>query len=227
MVRVRRHAASILTVAAVAAAIGSSRADAAPVSEACNAWDVEYSLAANLRLAETPLGQGDGVYAIGPGAVVLRFDNQDGAPRGRVKMLSYTMQEHFTVVAKTLFWKTTVITDTRTAATPDRCWSAAEGALGDGAVRWSSPVRGYRTDGVLTCEGSLCGKFGAPPEGTSELHIAPHPVQFSPFVLGKDLKTLTMAQTLVSKTEVPKQTGYVAIAGREVRRSCRAVPPCP
>jgi hypothetical protein len=193
-------------------------------TEPCETWDSEYTLAANLTLKETPMGEGDGTYAIGPGKAVLRFTKV--GERTSVSMLAYSMREQFVIKSKTLLWTTTVTTDTKTAATPDACGALAEGALTEHAIRWSTPVSGYHTDGTLTCQGSMCGKFGAPPPGTMELHIRPHPVQFNPFQLSADGKTFTMASTFVSKTEMPKQTGYVALSGREVRRTCVSAKVC-
>ena len=59
-----------------------------------------------------------------------------------------------------------------------------------------------------------------------ELHIAPHAVQFSPFQLSADGKTFTMQSTLVSRTGSPKQTAHLALAGREVKRTCVRTPSC-
>jgi hypothetical protein len=208
----------IASANAVVLVLGAFLTDIAEPVDTCEAWDAEYVLAANLTLKETPMGEGDGTYAIGPGRVVLRYTRE--GDRTTVKMVSYAMREQFTIKSKTLLWTTTVTTNTKTAAIPDACGSVAEGALTDRAVRWATPVSGYHTDGTLTCEGSLCGKFGAPPAGTTELHIAPHPVQFNSFQLSEDGKTFTMGGTFVSKTEMPKQTGYVTLAGREVKRTC-------
>ena len=217
----RAIAASIAGALALALAPSAS-AEVVP----CDAWEVEYTVAANLELRDTPMGEGDGVYKIGPGAMTLRFEDRGGKPGGAVKMLAYAMQERFQIVSKTLFWTTTVMTDTHTAATPDACWIAAEGNLTDRTLRWSTPVRGYRTDGHIICDGSLCGKFGAPPSGRTELHIGPGPVPFSAFAYGADMKSFTMPITFVSKTEMPKQTGFIALAARETRRACVAVKPC-
>lgn len=213
----------ILTVpfCLLCAGIGVALAPGAAVADepACAGWDVEYSLAANLELKDTPMGEGDGVYKIGPGQTVLRFEDRGGKPGGAVKMLSYSMREHFRIVSKTLFWTTTVTTDTRTTTTPEN-GGVSEGALAERTLRWSKPLHDYRTDGSLTCDGSLCGKFGAPPSGTSELHIGPNQVDFSPFVFAADMKTFTMARTFVTKTDMPKQTAYLALAGREMKRTC-------
>jgi len=196
---------------------------AAAQTAPCDAWELEYSLAASLRLSDTPLGQGDGVYAVGPGKVVLRFEDSGGQPAGHAKMVSYDMREYFVVVSRALLWTTTVTTAANTRATPDTSGFVAEGVLMGRVLSWSGPVRGYRTDGTLTCEGSMCGKFGAPPAGRSELHIGPGPVEFKSFEFARDMKTFTMPETFVAKTDVPKQTAYVALSGREVRRTCLPV----
>lgn len=220
-------AGSIGAVGLIAALTPSAPDVGAGVGEdPCKVVDVEYALAATLQLVDTPLGKGDGNYTIGPGTVVLRFDRRAESRPPRAKMIEYRMQEHFTIQTTALFWSATVVTATSTHATPDSCEDVADGVLADRKLLWSSPVRGYATDGELTCEGSLCGKFGAPPAGRSPFHVAPHPVQFSSFEFAADNKTFTMRSTLVSKTESPKQTAYVALAGREVRRSCVSAFPC-
>src|SRR5215472_3483749 len=99
---------------------------------ACDAWDVEYLLAANVRLSDTRMGAGDGVYPIGPGKLVLRVDARSGATR----MIDYQMKDTFTVVAKTLFWGTRVTNDTWTKVTPNSCGVAAEGVLRERTLRW-------------------------------------------------------------------------------------------
>ncbi len=222
--RSRRRAVGTVTALLLGAALAPT-ADAQPTTT-CAGWEIEYALSANLQLSDTPMGQGDGVYPIGPGRVVLRFEDREGKPAGAVAMASYDMREHFTVTSKALLWTTTVVTDTQTRATPDPCGIAARGALSRTTLSWSTPVTGYRTDGTLTCEGMLCGKFGAPPPGRSELHIGPGPVRFRAFELSKDLSTFTMQSTYVAKTDMPRQTAHVALAGREVRRSCVPPPSC-
>lgn len=219
-------------VVSTSLAVGTLALLVAPKGEAdetqpCS-WQIEYTLAAKLVLSDTPMGEGDGTYTIGPGTVVLRYENRDGAPGGAVEMLSYAMRESFVIKSKTLFWSTTVVTSTHTAATPDQCSIVARGALEPATrnILWKTPIRGYRTDGTLTCSGSMCGKFGAPPRGEMQLHIGPSDVQFSPFVFAPDMKTFTMAATHVSKTSMPKQSAAVTLAGRERSRACVPVPTC-
>ncbi len=225
MIAVRPHLLAAAVVSALFVALLPPQS-AAQQPPPCNAIEVRYTLAANLQLTDTPMGQGDGIYPIGPGTAVLRYENKGGAPGGAVTMVSYHMRELFTIHAKALFWSTDVTTDTHTRATPDACSVAARGALSGRTLRWSTPVSGYRTDGTLTCKGSLCGKFGAPPPGQTPLHIGPGLVQFGPFNFSPDMKTFSMQNTQVSKTEMPKQTGSIALSGREVGRSCVQVQPC-
>ena len=219
--------AGALALGTVALFIVAPNVDADEPPAPC-AWQIEYALNASLALSDTPMGEGDGSYRIGPGTVVLRYEDKNGEPAGNVQMLSYAMREHFTIKSKTLFWTTTVLTDTSTAATPDACAVVAAGTFDSASrtVRWRTPVRGYHTDGTLTCKGSLCGKFNAPPPGQMALHIGPSAVSFSPFVFSADRKTFAMASTHVAKTSMPKQSSAVTLAGREVRRACVPVAPC-
>jgi len=221
----KRFISGVVAVGLVIA-LAPAEAPAQDAGAPCDAFEIEYALSANLTLRDTPMGEGNGTYTIGPGRVVLRFENRGGAPGGAVQMLAYTMREYFVINSKTLFWTTSVTTDTRTAVTPNTCAVTAEGQLANRTLSWRTPVRGYHTDGTLTCTGSLCGKFGAPPPGQSELHIPPNPVLFGPFELSADAKTFTMIPTQVAKTDMPKQTSFLGLAGREVRRTCVPLPVC-
>jgi len=185
------------------------------------AWEVEYDLAANLKLSDTPMGQADGIYRVGPGKVVLRFEND------KVSLVRYAMHDRVVVEAGALFWWGKVIAETTTTATPDACSVVAEGAIdASRTLRWRTPIRGYRNDGFLTCTGSVCGKFGAPALGRSELHIAPRQQWYKPFVFAPDMQTFTMASTHITKSKTPRQSIEIALAGREARRTCVHVQPC-
>lgn len=214
-----------LFIGAGALAIAPLRA-AADDAPPCNAWDIEYSLAANVKLSDTMMGAGDGVYRIGPGNMTLRFESVNGQPGGAVKMTAYDMKDNFTVEAKVL-GSTKVTNDTHTTVTYNVCGVAAEGALRDRVVRWSTLVNGMHTDGKVTCEGSFCGRFGGPPRGTSDVHTAAHPVSFKSLEFAPDLKTFTMDWSVTAKSTSPSQTSRIAIAGRETKRTCVAVKPCP
>jgi hypothetical protein len=208
-------------VSAVVLSAGASNGDATPSH--CDATDVEYAVAANLRVTGTLMGAGDGEYRIGPGRIVLRFDHDPdrlpGSPSS-VRMMAYDMSEKFQVVSKLVFFTTKVLTDVRSHGTPDARSVVAEGVLTDRAIRWTNVVGSFRSDGTLTCEGFFCGKFGAPPAATSEFHMGPSKMSFSRFEFSADMKTFSMQSTLDSKTANPQQESYVAFAGREMRRAC-------
>jgi hypothetical protein len=224
--RAYRIAVTAASVAALAIALAPSDAPAHPGAEPCTAWDVTYSLSGNLQLSETPMGAGDGVYAVGPGKMVLRHDTRTD----RVALLSFELPEQFGIESRKAFWTTHVDTNATALAAPTAtagaCGHVAEGAIQGRRLVWSSKVIGFHTDGTLACRGSMCGQFGVPPPGSSPLHIGPGDVQLQPFEFGPDGKTFTMASTYVSKTDMPKQTAHLAISGREVRRVCAPVTSC-
>jgi hypothetical protein len=188
--------------------------------------EVEYALTANLELSDTPQGQGNGSYRIGPGTAVIRYEVRNGAPTGAVELVSYQMSEHFGIDAKTLFWTTHVKTDSQTTVGNDSCGVVARGVLSGQRLDWKSDIRGARTDGQVQCEGSLCGKFGAPPPGASALHVAPHDVRFQTWVFSPDMKRFSMAKTWMARSEQPKQTSHITLNGHEIGRHCTNTPLC-
>lgn len=200
----------------------SSRDDAQElqVPASCRTVSADYSLASRLRLADTPFGAGDGIYDIGPGLVRLRFSQTADPAVSKVELLAYEMRDHFTVESRILFIRAKVTTRTDTRVTPDSNGVAATGSLRGRELVWASPVRGYRTDGTIDCEGSGCGFSGVPSSGRSALHIGPGPVRFERFVFDSDLDTLRMAEAKVSHTEMPRQTAYVTFSGRRTTRQC-------
>ncbi len=193
----------------------------------CNAWEVEYTLAAQVRLSDTAMGAGDGLHTIGPGKVILHFDNVNGQPGGGVKLMTYEMTDQFTVNAHVLGLGTTVTNDTKTRTTPNVCGVSAQGAVSNRVVRWSTLWNGMHTDGQLHCSGSMCGRMGAPPTGQSEVHTAAHPVVFKPFEYAPDMKTFHMDYSVTAKSSSPSQTSSITFNGRETKRSCIYVRPCP
>jgi hypothetical protein len=184
-------------------------------SPPCVATEIEYVTSANLKLSDTTMGVADGTYLIGPGRVVLRFEGN------HVRMVAYSMRESVSVrVRAAAFWWADVSTDANTSVSTDGCGNAAKGTLDGHTLRWKTPVLGHRTDGTLTCKGPLCGVFGAPKRGTTELHFGPTNKAFGPFVFAPDMNTFAMAATPPVKMMQPKQTSQFAISGREVKRRC-------
>ncbi len=223
VVRAVMAGTSVVTVAVTAS---STDSPSPPAEQGCAAWDVSYTVSGKLQLSDTPRGAANGTYAVGPGKVVLRHD----AGSGRVTLLSFELPERFGIVAKNAFWTTHVDTNATARAAPPagagECGHVAEGAMRGRTVAWATRVRGWQTDGVVECKGSLCGSFGAPPKGSSPLHVGPNDIQFQPFEFGPDGKTFTMSSTFISKSDSPRQTAHLAFAGREVGRVCAPVSKC-
>lgn len=193
----------------------------------CNAWEVEYTLNATVQLSDTAMGAGDGFHAIGPGKLTLHFDNVNNQPGGNVQLMTYEMTDQFTVNARVLGLGTSVTNDTKTRTTPNVCGVSAQGALTDHTVRWSTLWNGMHTDGRVTCSGSMCGRFGAPPTGQSDVHQPAHPVSFKPFEYATDMKAFRMDYSVTAKSTSPSQTSRITLNGRETKRSCIYVRPCP
>lgn len=207
----------VAAVLAAALAPAGARADDPP---ACSAWDVDYALSGNLRIADTTFGAGDGIFPVGPGHAVVRFDNVGGAPGGHARLNAYSMHETVSITSHAAFWSATVTTDTNSRAADG---TSTEGSLAGTALAWASPMRGYATHGEINCEGSLCGKFGAPPSGKSPVDIAPRPIALAAFQYARDMKTFSMNYVQISHSDgsnSPKQTSYEAISGREMKRTC-------
>lgn len=198
----------------------SGRLDEVTGSEHCSAWDVTYSVTAILKITETPLGAGDGVHAVGPGTLVLRLDEH-----ARATLIAFELREYFAISPKAVLWNATVVMDATMRATPDASGAAGGGVLANDVLRWAGPIQGYRSDGALTCDGSLCGKFGAPPAGRTELHWPPTPVRFQPLQFAQGGATFEMPYALVSYSESPRQRTYMALVGREAHRTCAPPPP--
>jgi len=188
----------------------------------CNAWEIEYALTGKLQLTDTFMGAGNGEHDLGPGKLVLQFDDVGGQPGGNVKVKTYELTNRFTIESKVVGVRTTVVNDSMTRATPDPRGVIAVGVLGaDGWSRWASPWANVQTDGYLTCSGA-CGKFGAPPPGRSELHLPPQPIAFKPFSFSADKASFRMEPTVTEKTS--SNTATLALSGRETARKCVPAP---
>ncbi len=133
-------------------------------------------------------------------------------------MVSYELRQPFTMSTSALVWSAKLFSDTTARGTPDGRGIIATGTLQGRSIRWEGPLNGYRVDGTVRCEGSLCGSVRRAGTGTSDVHIPPSAVSFQPFALSPDGKTFTMAYVVVSRADSPKQTTLISLAGREVRR---------
>jgi len=211
-----RAVAAATVFGLVAIAFGQAPALAADEGEACPVTDVQYTVSASLLITGTRLGAGDGQHTIGPGKVVVRFDHRQG--RETARLITYDLREQFTVIAKALLWETHVTTSLEMRAGTSR--SVAAGRLTGRTIVWEGQAGDVRSDGTLTCAGSMCGKFGAPPPGSSEVHTGPNSIELKSFEFSADMKTFTMPYALVSKSDAPQQQTQVSLAGRETGRAC-------
>lgn len=205
---------------AVALASGLARGQVPP-APTCPVTIRTYALASVLQVSGTPGGRADGAFAVGPGTAVLRFQD-----RNVVEMLSFELSETFTVHVERNLAKVVLVTHANSAAAPDACGVVATGALDRHTVRWQTPLRAYRTDGVVTCWGPFCDSFGTPTPGQTPLHAGPAPQPLADFVLSADGKTLTMATTPSSRFETPRQTWSFSLVGHELAYACARVTPC-
>lgn len=214
--------AAIAVIALVAASprVASGQFESVAAATPCARWDVTYAIDGNLRITGTTLGAGDGVHPVGPGTLTLRLDTRSS----RAELVAFELRERFAINPSAIAWNATVTTDAAVRVTPDASGIVAAGRLLDGVLRWSSPVRGYRTEGALLCDGSLCGKFGAPPPGRSGLNARTIPVRFQPLRFDETSETFQMPYALVSESESPPQKTYLAIAGRRSVQRCADEP---
>jgi hypothetical protein len=215
------HLSRSLLVIGALLAIGlpAHAAFAASEDAPCDVAEVQYDVSANLKITNTTLGAGDGVHRVGPGKMLLRFDNRSG--HARVNLMAYDMRQTFTVVSNVLFWSTRVRTNLQMRASRGP-GSVADGTIDGHTLRWEGHANGVHSDGTLECDGSMCGKFGAPPSGTTEVHVGPTTMELEPFQFGADMKTFTMPFALISESDFPKERSLLAIAGRQVNRVCIA-----
>jgi hypothetical protein len=217
------HHLVVATMAAICVVIASSAGPAeAEEDGSCRASDEEYSVVASVAIRNTLLGAANGVYPMGSGKLTIHLDDH------AVKLTSYNLTNQLTVRAKVAMLSATVVTASRTSTAGDCCHGSAHGTLSSDTLTWNSTVSGYHSEGSLTCSGSMCGTFGAPPSGTSTLHDTPGPITFNPFTFSPDGSTFTMPYVLVSQSSSPRQKTYLALSGRRVRRTCgvAAVPTC-
>jgi hypothetical protein len=187
-----------------------------PAASPCGQWEVTYTLTGSLRITGTPLGAGDGIHPIGPGNLVLRTEPRSG----RAQLIAFELQERFAVTPHTLLGAAIIRTDASAHVVPDASGQVPSGRLLESVLQWSGPIRGYRTDGTLACEGTLCGKMGAPPAGRNELHLAVPSVVFQPLQFAADRATFQMGYGLVAESKSPPQKTYLAVSGRRTRQVC-------
>ena len=215
-----RHIVVVTAIASFGAILWRAfPAEAVEDGTTCGVSDVEYDVVANVAVRNTILGTANGVYPLGSGKLTLRIDHE------AVQLMSYELANRLTVQARIGVVSATVVTASHTSTARDPCLGSAQGTLRANTLTWSSSVAGYRSDGTEDCSGAMCGRFGAPSSGTSPFHDASVAVTFNPFTFSPDGSTFTMPYALVSKSSSPRQTTYIALSGRRVKKSCTTSAP--
>ena len=223
-----------LAVGVVIASVGSalpSAADPVPtknqapnsLATGCEVWEVDYALVSGtrFRISDTFMKAGDGTYDIGPGKVKIRFRDGGGKPGpGTAELLQLEVVTKFTVESNVVGMKTTVETDAVSRNTPGAGGVIANGKLDGNKLNWLGPAHGYRSDGKLRCEGTMCGKMGAPPRGESPIKIGPYSVTYKAFLFGDGTRKLMMPFAEVARSEKPKQVTHLQLVGVETQRKC-------
>jgi len=130
---------------------------AVPAQAQGDVWRITYDLTGTeFIITNTPFGAGDGTFDVGPGSLVLDFQNDGGQPGdGPARMVSFDLDIEFTTGSL----GTDVMNDLRAFADYNGENRATEGALAGGVLSWSEEVP-YRTIGTILCQGSFCGLSG-------------------------------------------------------------------
>lgn len=198
---------------------------------ACATWLVTYDLTGSTYeidatmdytiTVETPY---DDNHNMGPGTMVLRFQDDGGAPaEGSVTIVDYSLRQNFvTGITGAL-----VTTDIQTTAGPDPC-GVATGTLTGTTVAWSpTEASPYCRDGQVSCQGALCGNFGSPPDDDPIVFDddCSATLPLDDFELASDLSSFTMEAVTMSQDS--NQSTYLAFVGTETSRELDpATPAC-
>jgi hypothetical protein len=143
-------------------------------------WEVTYDLATTppgateFELTGTPGGLGDGVHAIGPGTMTVRFEADAFGAAGNVlnggsaEVVQLNLTQFF--VVDTL--GTVVTTDLENEITDNR-WNGNPGGvvspgsnvgqLNGAVVNFFNSLAGYHTFGDVSCTGTFCGSVPTGP----------------------------------------------------------------
>ncbi len=141
-------------------------------------------------------------------------------------MVGFELATKFTVKTTAVGFPMRITTNGTVGLTPDKCGVIARGELDGDKVNWTEKARGYRSTGTLYCKGVLCGKFGAPPSGRSQMKRPVHPVKLRPAQLRDGVSRLSIPSFEVERQDNPSQTVYLRVEAREISRRCVVTPPC-
>jgi hypothetical protein len=197
---------------------------------ACQVWQITYDLSdSEFEISGTPLGAGDQVNVvveddqaddeIGPGTMVLYFEDMGGNPGGMAWIASYDMDSNFVVSSA----GATVTTDLVISGEPAGC-ALAEGTLENGEVAWSNDeMADTHTMGTILCMGNFC-MLGGLPNGMAVPVDEVGPQAISPFQFENDLSAFTMDQTVI-QMDANSTTSWMYV-GTETGRELIDAPAC-
>jgi hypothetical protein len=197
---------------------------------ACQVWQITYDLSdSEFEISGTPLGAGDQVNTvveddqddeeIGPGTMVLYFEDMGGTPGGMAWIASYDMDSNFVVASA----GATVTTDLVISGEPAGC-ALAEGTLDNGEVAWSNDeMADTHTMGTILCMGNFC-MLGGLPNGMAVPVDEVGPQAVSPFQFEDDLSAFTMDQTVIQMDD--NSTTSWTYVGTETGRELIDAPAC-
>jgi len=203
------------------AGAGTNDAGSTPPCSVPNAWDVTYNLdGSTFEIRDTPLGAGDQVNTctppytadkeIGPGTMILRFVDANGAPGpGVAHIVSYTMDLEFTVAGVTTVH--TVLTQQNAGG----ACGAATGTYAASGIHWNDPGLNLHTFGNVTCTGSLCSAAGLR-DGVAQPDDTTAPQVLGDFTFTNGVGAFTMPAVLSSKDSTSSE--YMTFKGTETSR---------
>jgi hypothetical protein len=169
----------------------------------CQVWEIVYDLTdSEFEISDTPFGAGNQVNVvaqpyedndhIGPGTIVLRFQDVGGEPGGQAFISTYDVDIDFVITGPT-----TVTTELVVTAGPSDC-GLTTGTLAGTTVAWDpAAMSEVHSVGSILCEGGLCGAGGLPngdPVPVDDTDDQP----VNPFVLAADLSSFTMEQIVIA-----------------------------
>lgn len=185
----------------------------------CDSWLVTYDLTGSVFFidalfdftitCETPYDADD---TMGPGTMVLRFADDNGAPApGSASIVEYSMDQLFVTGITGIM----ITTDLETAAGPEVCGVAA-GALSGSTLTWNpTQMDPFCQDGQVSCVGALCGTSGSPPQNQPLVFdndcSKPHPL--ADFTFTNGVASFTMPAVTISQSS--SQTTTMAFAGTQ------------
>lgn len=145
----------------------------------------------------------------GPGTITVRFaDDGNGNPvAGTAQIIEYSLDQNFVTGSQGL---AVVTTDLTTTSGPDACGTAV-GEFDGSAIAWNpAELDPYCRDGMVSCEGTVCGTQGAPPSDMPFVFAddctEPFPLNDFEFTNGVDAFTMSAVTVSMDNNQTVTQT---------------------